>query len=116
MPSNTQHWHARMHGDLVQHAGDARDSSYGLVRGKPLIIPLHDAADHQNSAVDRRDELKRSVEAREAEATRLSGQRERLSGVSEAMEEFYGRRIGTQEETLASLVADLHAALTVATS
>jgi Tfp pilus assembly protein PilO len=59
----------------------------------------------------RRDELKRSVEAREAEATRLSGQRERLSGVSEAMEEFYGRRIGTQEETLAGLVADLHAAL-----
>jgi len=59
----------------------------------------------------RRDELKSSVEAREAEATRLSGQRERLSGVSEAMEEFYGRRIGTQEESLAGLVADLHAAL-----
>ncbi len=59
MPSNTHHWHARTHGDLVQHAGDARDFSYGLVRGKPLIIPLHDAADHQNSAVDRRDELKR---------------------------------------------------------
>ena len=36
---------------------------------------------------------------------------ERLSGVSEAMEEFYGHRIGTQEETLAGLVADLHAAL-----
>ena len=27
------------------------------------------------------------------------------------MEEFYGNRIGTQEETLATLVADLHAAL-----
>ena len=27
------------------------------------------------------------------------------------MEEFYGHRIGTQEETLAGLVADLHAAL-----
>ncbi len=59
----------------------------------------------------RRDELQRTVEAREAEATRLSGQRERLSGVSEAIEEFYVRRIGRQEETLAALVADLHAAL-----
>jgi len=58
-----------------------------------------------------RDELKRAVEAREAEAARLSGQRARLSGVSEAMEEFYGRRIGTQEATLASVVAGLHEAL-----
>ena len=59
----------------------------------------------------RRDELKRAVEAREAEASRLVGQRERLSGVSEAMKEFYGRRIGTQETTLAGVVAGLHEAL-----
>jgi Tfp pilus assembly protein PilO len=59
----------------------------------------------------RRDALKAAVEAREAEAARLSGQRDRLSGVSDAMEEFYGRRIGTQQQTLAAVVADLHAAL-----
>jgi Tfp pilus assembly protein PilO len=59
----------------------------------------------------RRDELARTVTSREAEALRLSSQKERLSGVSEAMEEFYGRRVGTQEETLAALVADLHTVL-----
>jgi Tfp pilus assembly protein PilO len=59
----------------------------------------------------RRDDLARAVASREAEAERLAVQKERLSGVSEAMEEFYGRRIGTQEETLAGLVADLHGAL-----
>ena len=59
----------------------------------------------------RRDDLARTVASREAEAEKLSTQNQRLSGVSEAMEEFYGHRIGTQEETLAGLVADLHAAL-----
>jgi len=59
----------------------------------------------------RRDDLRRTVETREAEATRLSGQRQRLSGVSDAMEEFYGRRIGTQEDTLAAVVNGLHEAL-----
>jgi Tfp pilus assembly protein PilO len=59
----------------------------------------------------RRDDLARTVASREAEAERFSVQKDRLSGVSEAMEEFYGRRIGTQEDTLAGLVADLHAAL-----
>lgn len=59
----------------------------------------------------RRDELKRSVEAREAEAEKLSAQRERLSGVSAAMEEFYGRRIGSQRDTLAGVVAKVHALL-----
>lgn len=56
----------------------------------------------------RRDELARVVASREAEAEKLAGQKNRLSGVSEAMEEFYGRRIGTQDETLAALVSDLH--------
>lgn len=59
----------------------------------------------------RRDSLKRTVEAREAEAARLTGQRDRLSGVSDAMEEFYGRRIGSQQQTLAAVVAGLHEAL-----
>ena len=59
----------------------------------------------------RRDDLARTVASREADAERLARQKERLSGVSEAIEEFYGRRIGTRDETLAALVADLHAAL-----
>ena len=59
----------------------------------------------------RRDDLARTVATREAEAEKLATQKQRLSGVSEAMEDFYGHRIGTQEETLANLVADLHGAL-----
>lgn len=59
----------------------------------------------------RRDDLRRSVDAREGEATRLTAQRERLSGVSSAIEEFYGRRIGTERETLAPVVAEVHAIL-----
>ncbi|MFY9550849.1 MAG: hypothetical protein WAU32_06835 [Thermoanaerobaculia bacterium] len=56
----------------------------------------------------RRDDLKRSVAAREGEAAHLSTQKERLGGVSAAMGEFYGRRIGTQRATLAAVVADVH--------
>jgi Tfp pilus assembly protein PilO len=59
----------------------------------------------------RRDELRRGVEAREAEAARLTGQRERLGGVSAAMEAFYGKRIGRERETLAPVVAEVHAIL-----
>lgn len=62
----------------------------------------------------RRAELQGSVGAREAEAGRLSSQAERLSGVSEAIEEFYGRRIGTQRALLASVVAELHSILNAA--
>ena len=56
----------------------------------------------------RRDGLQKNVEAAEKDATRVAGQRERLGGVSAAIEEFYGHRIGTERETLAPLVADIH--------
>ena len=59
----------------------------------------------------RRDELKRAVEAQEAQASRLTGQRERLGGVSAAMEAFYGSRIGRERETLAPVVDEVHAIL-----
>jgi Tfp pilus assembly protein PilO len=59
----------------------------------------------------RRDDLKRAVEAEEAEVARLTGQRERLGGVSAAMEVFYGKRIGRERETLAPVVAEVHAIL-----
>ena len=57
----------------------------------------------------RRTALAHTVAEAEAEAARLTAQKERLSGVSEAMEEFYGHRIGSQRETLAAVVDDLHA-------
>lgn len=59
----------------------------------------------------RRDDLRHTVEAAEKDATRVAGQRERLGGVSAAIEEFYGRRIGSERETLAPLVAEIHAIL-----
>ena len=62
----------------------------------------------------RRVELQRSVQEREAEATRLAVQAERLSGVTDAIELFYGQRIGTQRELLASVVSELHSILKTA--
>jgi Tfp pilus assembly protein PilO len=56
----------------------------------------------------RRDALTTSVTQREEEAARLSSQKARLGGVSAAMDEFYGHRIGTQRATLAAVVADIH--------
>ena len=56
----------------------------------------------------RREALTNSVTQREEEAARLATQKARLGGVSAAMEEFYGHRIGTQRATLAAIVADIH--------
>jgi len=56
----------------------------------------------------RRDQMQKDVENAEKEATRVAGQRERLGGVSAAIEEFYGHRIGTERETLAPVVAEIH--------
>jgi len=67
--------------------------------------------DRREALEARRDELRRGVESREAEARRLAGQRERLNGVSSAIEEFYGRRIGPQRDTLAAIVAEVHGLL-----
>jgi hypothetical protein len=59
----------------------------------------------------RRDDLRRSVEAGEAEASRVTGQKGRLGDVSAAIDEFYGHRIGTERETLAPVVAEIHSIL-----
>jgi len=56
----------------------------------------------------RREALTTSVTKREEEAAHLATQKARLGGVSAAMEEFYGHRIGTQRATLAAVVADIH--------
>jgi Tfp pilus assembly protein PilO len=59
----------------------------------------------------RRDELRHSVQARETEAEKLSTQRERLSDVSSAIEEFYGHRIGPERDTLSGVVGEIHSVL-----
>ena len=59
----------------------------------------------------RRDELKGAVEKQEADAAHVAGQRERLGGVSAAMETFYNKRIGRERETLAPVVEEVHAIL-----
>ena len=77
-----------------------------------IFLGYRSSTNERRAALEaRRDDLARTVTAREAEAEKLATQKQRLSGVSEAMEDFYGHRIGTQEESLANLVADLHAAL-----
>jgi Tfp pilus assembly protein PilO len=56
----------------------------------------------------RRTQLSGRVAERAAEAARLQAQSERLSGVHEAVEEFYGRRVGSREATLGPIVDELH--------
>lgn len=52
--------------------------------------------------------LAADVAGKEREAKRLSAQRERIAGVSEAIQEFYGHRVGRRRETLAPLVNEMH--------
>jgi Tfp pilus assembly protein PilO len=59
----------------------------------------------------RRVDLQHAAEAKEVEAEKLTAQRDRLSGVSSAIDEFYGHRIGPERETLATIVAELHGVL-----
>lgn len=59
----------------------------------------------------RRVALARDVEAREGDAARLVAQRDRLSQVSVALNEFYANRVGSRRETLAAVVEELHAVL-----
>jgi Tfp pilus assembly protein PilO len=59
----------------------------------------------------RRSALHREVEAAETEAARLGRQREHLSQVSAALDEFYGKRVGPGRDTLAPLVDELHSVL-----
>jgi hypothetical protein len=71
-------------------------------------------SDRKAGTEARRVALAREVEAREKEAAILSGQRDRLTRVSAAIDEFYGKRIGTPRETLAPIVVELHSLLTKA--
>lgn len=60
---------------------------------------------------DRRASLTSEVAAREAEAKKLIEQRERLAQVSSAIDDFYGRRVGSRRQTLAPLVEEVHAVM-----
>jgi hypothetical protein len=57
---------------------------------------------------ERRTELTRDVAAREAEVKKLVEQRDRLARVSSAIQDFYGRRVGSRRETLAPIVEEIH--------
>jgi hypothetical protein len=52
--------------------------------------------------------LASDVAAREQEARRLVAQRDRIAGVAEAIQEFYGKRVGGRRETLAPVVDEMH--------
>ncbi len=67
--------------------------------------------DRERSLEARRVQLASEVESVQAEAARLSGQRERLSQVSSAITEFYARRVGSRRESLAPLVEEIHSVL-----
>jgi hypothetical protein len=69
------------------------------------------ARDRKAGLAARRDALQREVASSEAEATKLAGQRERLSGVRTALDDFYGRRIGPRRQALAPVVDEIHAIL-----
>jgi hypothetical protein len=62
----------------------------------------------QAALESRRVALAAEVGAAEKDAEKLEAQKQRLSRVSAAIEEFYGRRIGTRRATLASIVDEIH--------
>ncbi len=66
------------------------------------------AQDRKDAMETRRADLTRDVDAREKESKRLAAQRDRLSSVSSAIDDFYGRRIGPSRDTLAPVVAEIH--------
>jgi hypothetical protein len=55
-----------------------------------------------------RSALSAQVAGKEREAEQLSAQRERIAGVSQAIQEFYGHRVGRSRETLAPIVNEMH--------
>ncbi|HEY6065335.1 MAG TPA: hypothetical protein VIY96_04215 [Thermoanaerobaculia bacterium] len=59
----------------------------------------------------RRASLTSEVSAREAEAKKLSDERDRLAQVASVIDEFYGRRVGTRRATLAPIVEEIHAVM-----
>jgi hypothetical protein len=69
------------------------------------------ARDRRLALEERRASLEKDVEAKEAEAKKLAADRKRLSEVRATLDEFYGHRIGSQRETLAGVVDEIHTLL-----
>ena len=69
------------------------------------------ARDRKVALEARRASLEREVQTREAEAKKLAQDRDRLSEVRSALDEFYGHSIGGQRQTLAGVVDEVHAIL-----
>ena len=67
--------------------------------------------DRQEALEARRLSLEGAVAAAEKDAAHLDGQSRRLSQVSAAIQEFYGKRVGTRRATLAPIVDEIHATL-----
>ena len=55
-----------------------------------------------------RSALAADTAAKEKEAARLQGQRDRIVQVSQAVQEFYGKRVGRRRESLAPIVDEMH--------
>jgi Tfp pilus assembly protein PilO len=96
---------------LRRFVGPAAAAAFAVVNLVFFLTYRSTFQDRREALEARREDLKRTVHQREVEAGRLGTQRDRLNGVSTAIDEFYGRRIGSQRETLAAVVDDLHAAL-----
>lgn len=60
---------------------------------------------------NRRAALTSEVAARETEGKKLIEQRGRLAQVSAAIDDFYGRRVGSRRQTLAPIVEEVHAVM-----
>ncbi len=104
MKSRENVW--RQRAGLLVVAGLFLAANIGFLLGSRSIT-----AARRQALEDRQASLSHEVQAREAEAAKLSGQRDRLAQVSSVIDEFYGRRVGSRRETLAPLVDEVHAVL-----
>ena len=96
----------RQRAGLLAVAGLFLVANLGFLLGSRSI-----RAARKQALEDRRASLTSQVAAREAEAKKLNEQRDRLAQVSSAIDDFYGRRVGSRRRTLAPLVQEVHSVL-----
>jgi hypothetical protein len=94
----------------ARHAGLLAVSALLAAGNLAFFIWYRGTTQERERALEgRRAQLAKDVEAVGTEAARLSAQRNRLSEVSAAIAEFYENRVGPRRETLAPVVAEIHA-------
>ncbi|HEY3173331.1 MAG TPA: hypothetical protein VGK86_12225 [Thermoanaerobaculia bacterium] len=96
----------RQRAGLLVVAGTFFVANLGFLLGSRSITSAR-----RQALEERRTTLAHEVAAREAEATKLGAQRDRLAQVSSVIDEFYGRRVGSRRETLAPIVEEVHAVM-----